>query len=164
MVPITCLDPHSSSCSILNDANCNPAHPPLSCTPSLPGPLSVTQHGLNQDGIEVVKLATRALVYFHVPSKTPMFFDSDGRNNLFPTVYAMWRLQANATAASGATVEPADAGAGGACCPPLVVHPPVSKFVLNGADIMLPGGYCINEPPVWCTHESRTLAVKRAVC
>ncbi|CAN0141699.1 unnamed protein product, partial [Ectocarpus sp. 4 AP-2014] len=68
---------------------------------------------------EVVKLATRALVYFHVPTKTPLFFDSDGRNNLFPTVYALWRP--------------------GRCCPLLLVHPPVSKFLLNGADVMLPG-------------------------
>lgn len=79
-----------------------------------------------QDGIEIVKLASRALVYVHVPSKTPMFFDTDGRNNLFPTVYALWRVQ---SAAAGDET----------CCLPLVVHPPVSKFILNGADVMLPG-------------------------
>lgn len=105
---------------------------------------------LSQDGIEVVKLATRALVYFHVPSKSPMFFDADGRGNLFPTVYAMWlvrqqleaRLAAPEAAAPGGAGGEAGQGGGGGgryCCPPLVVHPPVSKFLLNGADVMLPG-------------------------
>ncbi|CAM9725777.1 unnamed protein product, partial [Discosporangium mesarthrocarpum] len=78
----------------------------------------------NKDGIEVVKLASKALVYIHVPTKTPLFFDADGRGNIYPTVYALW-----ATAGTGSS----------ACCPSLVVHAPVSKFVLNGADIMLPG-------------------------
>lgn len=94
----------------------------------------------------MVKLATRALVYFHVPSKTPLFFDSDGRGNLFPTVYAMWRVrqQLEARLASAATAAPGGRGGegeegGGYCCPLLVVHPPVSKFLLNGADVMLPG-------------------------
>ncbi|CAN0182358.1 unnamed protein product, partial [Hapterophycus canaliculatus] len=104
------------------------------------------------DGIEVVKLATRALVYFHVPSKTPLFFDSDGRNNLFPTVYALWRVRQIVPTSEAGTSAPAPMSAGGGggdggtgeggrgcCCPPLVVHPPVSKFVLNGADVMLPG-------------------------
>lgn len=103
----------------------------------------------------MVKLATRALVYIHVPTKTPLFFDSDGRSNLFPTVYALWRVRqlslSLASAESEASSEAAGAsttaagpgggggGGGGVCCPPLVVHPPVSKFVLNGADVMLPG-------------------------
>lgn len=109
-----------------------------------------------QDGIEVVKLATRALVYFHVPTKTPLFFDSDGRNNIFPTVYALWRvrklwLESGASAAETAPTSDAtavaaagggSAGGGGCCCPLLVVHPPVSKFLLNGADVMLPGTCC----------------------
>lgn len=95
--------------------------------------------------MEVVKLATRALVYFHVPTKTPLFFDSDGRNNLYPTVYALWRVR-KITAASGATPTAGAAEGvagvgerGAGCCPTLVVHPPVSKFLLNGADVMLPG-------------------------
>lgn len=112
----------------------------------------------------MVKLATRALVYFHVPTKTPLFFDSDGRNNLFPTVYALWRVRQIVPTTEAGTSAPAGGGEGGAggggvcgggggvaggsraaiggrgcCCPPLVVHPPVSKFVLNGADVMLPG-------------------------
>ena len=105
---------------------------------------------LLQDSVEVVKLATRALVYIHVPTKTPLFFDSDGRNNIFPTVYALWRVRelslasSESEASSGADGGSAAAvggggGGGGLCCPPLVVHPPVSKFVLNGADVMLPG-------------------------
>ncbi len=111
----------------------------------------------------MVKLATRALVYVHVPTKTPLFFDSDGRNHLFPTVYALWRVREIIAAAAAAAATTAAAapesgsspdhaaasgmvGAGGSgggayCCPPLVVHPPVSKFVLNGADVMLPGVY-----------------------
>lgn len=92
----------------------------------------------------MVKLATRALVYLHVPTKTPLFFDSDGRNNLFPTVYALWRVRQLASAveseaSSSSAAVGAPATGGGCCCPPLVVHPPVSKFVLNGADVMLPG-------------------------
>ncbi|CAM9727238.1 unnamed protein product, partial [Choristocarpus tenellus] len=81
-----------------------------------------------KDGIELVKLANRALVYVHVPSKTPYFFDADGRGNLFPTVYALWATRR----------KDRESGMGG-CCPSLLVHAPVSKFVLNGADIMLPG-------------------------
>lgn len=97
---------------------------------------------LVQDGIEVVKLASRTLVYLHVPSKTPLFFDVDGRNKLFPTVYALWRVR-QISAESGTMVAAAktsaQSGPCSLCCPTLVVHPPVSKFVLNGADVMLPG-------------------------
>ena len=62
----------------------------------------------------MVKLASRALVYFHVPTKTPLFFDSDGRNNLFPTVYALWRvrklwLESGVTAAEAAPTAAATA-------------------------------------------------------
>ncbi|CAM9378933.1 unnamed protein product [Ectocarpus sp. 6 AP-2014] len=107
----------------------------------------------NKDGIEVVKLATRALVYFHVPTKTPLFFDSDGRNNLFPTVYALWRVGQLASTTPGAAAAAAGGGAAataagneaGRCCPPLVVHPPVSKFLLNGADVMLPAGVVVRD-------------------
>ena len=92
----------------------------------------------------MVKLATRALVYLHVPSKTPLFFDSDGRNKLFPTVYALWRVRRILAAGGEVTTAAAVEGSArsAACCgacPTLVVHPPVSKFVLNGADVMLPG-------------------------
>lgn len=100
---------------------------------------------LVQDGVEVVKLASRTLVYLHVPSKTPLFFDVDGRNKLFPTVYALWRVRQLSAEAD------AQSGSFSLCCPTLVVHPPVSKFVLNGADVMLPGA--LMESKVGCFGE-----------
>jgi len=69
----------------------------------------------------VMKLASKALLYFDASQAPPqpIFFDSNGRNSLYPTVYALWR------------------------CPDMVptvlTHPAVSKPLCNGADLMLPG-------------------------
>jgi predicted ribosome-associated RNA-binding protein Tma20 len=48
-----------------------------------------------------------------------LFYDLDGRNNIFPTLYFLWKFP---TAIN---------------C--FIIHEPVSEFVMKGADLMLPG-------------------------
>lgn len=74
---------------------------------------------LPEDGnVMVQKLDNRCLLY-QSDGHPPAFFDFEQRGEIFPTCYALWRL------------------------PPVImdlqVHAPVSKFVLKGADVMLPG-------------------------
>jgi len=73
---------------------------------------------LPEGQVKVLKLDSRSLLY--VPGDDPpCFFDVEGRGDLFPTLTTMW-------------MHPY-------MMPELTIHPPVSKFVLNGADLMLPG-------------------------
>ncbi|RLN45047.1 hypothetical protein BBJ28_00019415 [Nothophytophthora sp. Chile5] len=62
---------------------------------------------------------SRMVVYAAEETKEPLLFDVTGKGDLCFTVYALWRAPA--------------------LLPPLVVHAPVSEFVLRGADVMLPG-------------------------
>lgn len=62
---------------------------------------------------------SRVLVYVAEDTKEPVLFDASGKGELCPSVYALWRAPAT--------------------LPALVVHAPVSEFVLRGADVMLPG-------------------------
>ncbi|KAG6612595.1 putative ligatin [Phytophthora cinnamomi] len=62
---------------------------------------------------------SRVVVYAAEETKEPLIFDVSGKGDLCFTVYALWRAPA--------------------LLPPLVVHAPVSEFVLRGADVMLPG-------------------------
>lgn len=60
------------------------------------------------------------MVFYSVEdTKEPVLFDVSGKGDFCLTVYALWRV--------------AD------LLPKLVVHAPVSEFVLRGADVMLPG-------------------------
>ncbi|XP_027360513.1 eukaryotic translation initiation factor 2D isoform X2 [Abrus precatorius] len=75
--------------------------------------------------ITVAKLQNRVHVYA-VEGDFPMFFDIDGRGSeIFPTVYALWRVP---------ELLPAMVLKGGE----------VSRFVIGGADLMFPG---ITVPP-----------------
>ncbi|CAE8643007.1 unnamed protein product [Polarella glacialis] len=67
---------------------------------------------------QVVKLDNRCLLY-SAGDAAPVFFDAEGRGELYPTMHTLW-LHPNMMLE-------------------LTIHPPVSKFVLNGADLMLPG-------------------------
>lgn len=70
--------------------------------------------------ISVARLTNRALVYT-VEGGPPMLFDMDGRGNeIFPTVYALWKVP---------SLLPAFVLKGGE----------VSRYVLGGADLMFPG-------------------------
>ncbi|KAL9245147.1 hypothetical protein vseg_018830 [Gypsophila vaccaria] len=70
--------------------------------------------------ITVAKFPNRILVY-GVEGSFPVFFDSDGRGSeLYPTVYALWNAP---------DLLPAFTLKGGE----------VSRFVINGADLMFPG-------------------------
>lgn len=70
--------------------------------------------------ITVTKLVNRALVYA-VEGEPPMLFDVDGRgHNILPTVYALWKVP---------YLVPSLELKGGE----------VSRYVLGGADLMLPG-------------------------
>lgn len=62
---------------------------------------------------------SRVVVYAAEESKEPLVFDMTGKGDLCFSVYALWRAPA--------------------LLPALMVHAPVSEFVLRGADVMLPG-------------------------
>lgn len=61
----------------------------------------------------------RIVVFLIQESNLPILFDSSGKNDLCPTVYALW------------------------LCPKmirwLVINDPVSEFIMRGADVMIPG-------------------------
>jgi translation initiation factor 2D len=61
----------------------------------------------------------RTVVYASEETREPLLFDVTGKGELCFSVYALWRAPK--------------------LLPPLVVHAPVSEFVLRGADVMLPG-------------------------
>jgi translation initiation factor 2D len=67
--------------------------------------------------ITVAKLASRTLVY--IVDSVPMLFDKDDRNQLFPTVFMLWRLPSMMRQ--------------------VLIRDQVSGFVLKGADLMLAG-------------------------
>ncbi|CAE7868346.1 Eukaryotic translation initiation factor 2D [Symbiodinium microadriaticum] len=67
---------------------------------------------------KVVKLDNRCLLY-SCGDAAPAFFDSEGRGEFYPTLHTLWQFPH--------------------IMQELTIHPPVSKFVLNGADLMLPG-------------------------
>ncbi|CAE8655065.1 unnamed protein product, partial [Polarella glacialis] len=94
---------------------------------TLKGQLSELFPGLDEKTIDVllpegqakvVKLDNRCLLY-SAGDAAPVFFDAEGRGELYPTMHTLW-LHPNMMLE-------------------LTIHPPVSKFVLNGADLMLPG-------------------------
>ncbi|KAG7396016.1 Eukaryotic translation initiation factor 2D [Phytophthora boehmeriae] len=62
---------------------------------------------------------SRVVVYAAEETKEPLLFDVSGKGDLCFTVYALWRAPT--------------------LLPSLMVHAPVSEFVLRGADVMLPG-------------------------
>ncbi|KAE8895422.1 hypothetical protein PF005_g4650 [Phytophthora fragariae] len=62
---------------------------------------------------------SRVVVFAAEETKEPLIFDVSGKGDLCFSVYALWRAPS--------------------LLPPLVVHAPVSEFVLRGADVMLPG-------------------------
>jgi len=67
---------------------------------------------------KVVKLDNRCLLY-SAGDAPAAFFDAEGRSELYPTLFTLWQYPH--------------------MMQELTIHPPVSKFVLNGADLMLPG-------------------------
>jgi translation initiation factor 2D len=83
--------------------------------------------GLNEDNImdllptkgsvSITKLANKTLLYS--VDSIPYFFDAQGRNDIFPTVFTLWRYPNALTT--------------------FLIPGPVSEFILNGADLMLPG-------------------------
>jgi len=75
-------------------------------------------HLLPEGQVKVLKLDNRCLLYAE-GDKAPVFFDAEGRGDVYPTMMALWQYPY--------------------MMPELTIHPPVSKFVLNGADLMLPG-------------------------
>lgn len=73
---------------------------------------------LPEGQVKVLKLDTKTLLYT-AGDGPPAFFDVEGRGELFPTLHTLWQYP-------NMMLE-------------LTIHAPVSKFVLNGADLMLPG-------------------------
>jgi translation initiation factor 2D len=73
-----------------------------------------------KDNIQTFKLAepvANAVVYSN--GDEPYFVDMNGKGQLYPTLYTIWRCPA--------------------CLPALAIQAPVSKFVVKGSDLMLPG-------------------------
>ena len=67
--------------------------------------------------VVAVKLSTKSILYF--VNDVPLLFDLCGRNDLYPSVFMLWKLPE--------------------MIPAITIHAPVSEFVLKGADLMLPG-------------------------
>lgn len=76
----------------------------------------VLEELLPEGQVKLLKLDTRGLLYV---TDLPVFFDPEGRGEIYPTLHTLW-LHPN-------------------IMPELTIHDGVSKFVLNGADLMLPG-------------------------
>lgn len=70
-----------------------------------------------KESVTQAKLANRTIIY--EVNDIPMFYDKEGRGNFYPTIFLLWRFP-NAVRN-------------------VIVHSPVSEFILNGADLMLPG-------------------------
>jgi len=66
-----------------------------------------------------IKLKQSGTVLYQQVGKPPTFFDLEGRGDLWPTLYALWAMPD--------------------LLPALHTHGPVSKFLVKGADMMLPG-------------------------
>jgi predicted RNA-binding protein (TIGR00451 family) len=82
----------------------------------------LTEENLNEllpskGNVEQSKLMNKTILYY--VDGIPMFFDEHGRNRLYPTLQLLWRYPKAVRT--------------------LIIHSQVSKFVLNGADLMLPG-------------------------
>jgi len=69
---------------------------------------------------EIAKLPapSRAIIYIH--DKIPLVVDSSGKGDIFPTIFALWRFPAMLPQV-------------------FVKHPFVTQYLVNGADLMLPG-------------------------
>ena len=73
---------------------------------------------LPDKGLTTWKLSNRTLLY--AVGELPTFIDAEGRGDIYPTVFTMWKF-------------PALTGS-------ITIHAPVSPFVCSrGADVMLPG-------------------------
>lgn len=77
----------------------------------------VTAFLTKKTSVTIIKLATRTLIY--LVNDIPIIFDKEGRNILYPTIYFLWRFPHTLKN--------------------IIIHSPVSDFILNGADLMLPG-------------------------
>ena len=71
----------------------------------------------NKTDVTSIKLASRTILYSI--DNIVYFFDWEGRNILFPTLHCLWLFPD--------------------MLPTLTTYGPVSKFILNGADFMIPG-------------------------
>uniref|UniRef100_A0A1I7YNW4 SUI1 domain-containing protein n=1 Tax=Steinernema glaseri TaxID=37863 RepID=A0A1I7YNW4_9BILA len=78
-----------------------------------------TAIGKSQLAIATITGFTGNRMNLYVFERQPLFFEFDGENQLFPTVYLTWLTEA--------------------FCPVLYVHENVFEFLENGADLMLPG-------------------------
>jgi len=73
---------------------------------------------LPEGQVKLLKLDNRGVLYV-AGDQPPVFFDPEGRQDFYPTLHTLW-LHPN-------------------IMPELTIHAEVSKYVLNGADLMLPG-------------------------
>lgn len=72
---------------------------------------------VEKGNVTITKLASKTLVYSM--DNVPYFFDLEGRNNYWPTIFALWRVPGMLRN--------------------IIIHPPVSGYILKGADLMAPG-------------------------
>ena len=71
----------------------------------------------NKGNVSLTKLANRSILYS--VDDIPLFIDILGRSSFIPTIFTLWRVPSALRC--------------------IVVHSPVSSFILRGADLMLPG-------------------------
>jgi predicted ribosome-associated RNA-binding protein Tma20 len=67
--------------------------------------------------VTVTKLISKTLVYS--VDNIPYFFDALGRNDLYPTIFSLFKYPSMLRS--------------------IVIYEPVAEYLLNGADLMLPG-------------------------
>jgi translation initiation factor 2D len=72
---------------------------------------------LNKNQFTRIVLASKTIIY--AVGDIPYFYDVAGRNNIYPTLFTLWRFPHALRC--------------------FVIHAPVSEYVMKGADLMLPG-------------------------
>ena len=81
--------------------------------------------------VEQCKLMSRSILYF--VDGVPCFVDENGRNKLVPTLQFLWKFPTSLRT--------------------FIIHSQVSKFLLNGADLMLPGLAVLDDVEGICLEE-----------
>lgn len=90
----------------------------------------------------ITKLASRTVVYSN--PEAPLVFDREGRSQLLPTIMLLWRFPSLLLN--------------------IIIHPPVSAFLLNGADLMAPGIINLDELQSLQPHMKVSVSVQGNPC
>ncbi len=89
----------------------------------------------NKGNVSVKKLISKTLIY--CCDDVPLFIDLNDRNDLCPTLFSLWAFRDNYSTCF--TQSDFDSSKIRDKIRTVVIHPPVSEYLLNGADLMIPG-------------------------